>query len=68
MINALETLWSHNSETCSIQRHDGRYELLLRRDGRLICLLAVFESEDSARALAWEWQMKRSRAPEQPFV
>jgi hypothetical protein len=59
VIHAPETLWSHNSETFTLERHDGRCEGLLHRDGRLMCLLVVESEEDSARALAWEWQMKR---------
>lgn len=46
-----EILWSTGGVFCTLQIKDGRYEVLLRRDGRFVCLLSVI-SEDEARALA----------------
>ena len=46
-----EILWSIDSEICTLSHCDGRYELLLCREDRLVCLLAV-ESEDVARTFA----------------
>ena len=56
--HASEVLWSDASHICTLGRDDDRYELLLHRDGRLVCLLTV-ESEDAARTLAHQWRLKR---------
>ena len=49
-----ETLWSSGADICSLEMREGRYEVLLRRDDRLVCLLTV-DSEDAARSLADKW-------------
>ena len=50
-------LWSTDFEICTLRQLDGRYEVLLNRDGRLACVLAV-DSEDAARTLAHQWHIK----------
>ena len=55
-----ELLWSTDSEICTLRQRNGGYELVLHRDGRLACVLAV-DSEDAARALAHQWRLKHQR-------
>jgi hypothetical protein len=57
----IETLWCIDFEICTLRRRDGRYELLLHRDGRLVSLSDV-ESELATRTLAQEWRVKRNRS------
>ena len=52
-----ETLWKRGSELCSLVHRESHYELLLSREGRVMCLLAV-ESEDAARTFAQQWLAK----------
>jgi hypothetical protein len=55
----METLSCIDSQICTRWRRDGRYELLLHRDGRLVCLSDV---ELAARTVAQEWRVKRNRS------
>ena len=59
---APETLWSNNSETCTLEITESHYVVLLHHDGRLKCLLKV-ESEAAARTLAEQWRIKLNRRP-----
>jgi len=55
-----EILWSIGTATCSLQLREGRYELVLHRDGRFVLLLTV-DSEDAARSLADKWLIAETR-------
>jgi hypothetical protein len=57
---ASETLWSSGAAICTLQMKEGRYEVLLHRDGRFVCLLTV-DSEAAARSLAHTWLITEIR-------
>ena len=60
---ATETLWSGGTAVCTLRTTESRYEVLLRRDGRCVCLLTV-ESQDAARSLAHKWLILETRRQE----
>ena len=51
---ASEILWSSGADVCSLEVRNGLYEVILCRDGGLVCLLTV-DTEDAARLLAHKW-------------
>ena len=54
-----ETLWSNDSEICTVEIRDGRYEVRLRRDGRVTCHSCV-RTADAARAVAHKMPDRQS--------
>ena len=58
--HTLEILWSSAADICSLQMKEGRFQVLLHRDGRLTRLLTV-DSEDAARSLAHKWLITETR-------